>query len=170
MNVSNLQLNHDYSDLFIKVRKRINSYVSNKVKKSSGFVILKDDKVENVSLEFELEIYKDSIIIKDKIQKDTIDSFNNIVSFKSFSFQNINPSINFIKGYLTVNNITKIVELEAYSKISKEKNEKYKVVYELVGEINKSAFDLDTKESVKINGKAIGKLINIEGNFEFFSN
>jgi hypothetical protein len=152
MNVYSLQLNHSESDFLIKV-------------------ILKNNKVENLSLEFELEISKDNIIKKNGILINEFDiSDENIIRFKSFSFQNINPNINFIKGHLTINNITKIIELEAYAKIFKGENDKSKVIFELIGEINKSAFNIGLNEKVRINGKAIGKLINIEGNFEFYSN
>jgi hypothetical protein len=171
MNVSSLQLNHNESDFLINVRKKINSYLKNKIKKSSGFVILKDNKVENVSLEFELEISKENTIKKNgTLINQLSNSKENIISFKSISFQNINPNINFIKGYLTINNITKIIELEAYAKIIKEKDERFRVIYELVGEINKSSFALGLNEKVRINGKAIGKQINLEGNFEFYNN
>jgi hypothetical protein len=170
MNALSLQLNHNESDFLIKVRKKITSYLKNRVKKSSGFVIVKDNAIENVSLEFELEISKENEIKKNGILVNNIAISNeNIIRFKSFSFQKINPNINFIKGYLTVNNITKVIELEAYTRIIKEKNERSKVVFELIGEINKSDFSLGLNERVRINGKAIGKQINIEGNFEFYN-
>ena len=171
MNVSSLQLNHSESDFLIKVRKKITSYLQNRVRRSSGFVILKDNTIENVSLEFELEISKDNIIKKNGILiNDLAYTNDNIISFKSTSFQKINPNINFIKGYLTINNITKSIELEAYINVLKESDEKSKVIFELVGEIDKSAFNIGLNEKVRINGKAIGKQINIEGNFEFNSN
>lgn len=170
MNALSLQLNHTESDFLIKVRKKITSYLKNKVKKSSGYVIVKNNTIENVSLEFELEISKENEIRKNGIILNNIAISNeNIISFKSLSFQKINPNINFIKGHLTINNITKVIELEAYTKIIKEKNEKSKVVFELIGEINKSDFSLGLNEKVRINGKAIGKQINIEGNFEFYN-
>lgn len=171
MNVLSLQLNHNESDFLIKVRKKITSYLQNRVKKSSGFVILKDNAIENVSLEFELEISKENIIKKNGILiNDLAYTNDNIISFKSTSFQKINPNINFIKGYLTINNITQSIELEAYVNVLKESDEKSKVIFELVGEIDKSAFNIGLNEKVRINGKAIGKQINIEGNFEFKSN
>lgn len=170
MNALSLQLNHTESDFLIKVRKKITSYLKNRVKKSSGYVIVKNNTIENVSLEFELEISKENEIRKNGIILNNIAISNeNIISFKSLSFQKINPNINFIKGHLTINNITKVIELEAYTKIIKEKNEKSKVVFELIGEINKSDFSLGLNEKVRINGKAIGKQINIEGNFEFYN-
>lgn len=170
MNVSSLQLNHSESDFLINVRKKINSYLKNKVKKSSGFVILKDNTIENVSLEFELEISKENIIKKNGVISDFTFSKENIISFKSTSFQKINPNINFIKGFLTINNITQTIELEAYINVLKVNDEKSKVIFELVGEINRNAFNIGLNEKVRINGKAIGKQINIEGNFEFNSN
>lgn len=170
MNALSLQLNHSESDFLIKVRKKITSYLKNRVKKSSGYVIVKNNAIENVSLEFELEISKENEIKKNGIIINNIAVSNeNIICFKSLSFQKINPNINFIKGHLTINNITKVIELEAYTKIIKEKNEKSKVVFELIGEINKSDFSLGLNEKVRINGKAIGKQINIEGNFEFYN-
>ena len=170
MNVINLQLNHTESDFLIKLRKKITSYLKNRVKKSSGYVIVKNNTIENVSLEFELEVSKENEIKKNGVLVSNNGiSDENIITFKSISFQKINPNINFIKGYLTINNITKIIELEAYTKIIKQKNEKSKVVFELIGEINKSDFSLGLNEKVRINGKAIGKQINIEGNFEFYN-
>lgn len=170
MNAINLQLNHTESDFLIKLRKKITSYLKNRVKKSSGYVIVKNNTIENVSLEFELEISKENEIKKNGVLVSNNGiSDENIITFKSISFQKINPNINFIKGYLTINNITKIIELEAYTKIIKQKNEKSKVVFELIGEINKSDFSLGLNEKVRINGKAIGKQINIEGNFEFYN-
>ena len=170
MNAINLQLNHTESDFLIKLRKKITSYLKNRVKKSSGYVIVKNNTIENVSLEFELEISKENEIKKNGVLVSNNGILNeNIITFKSISFQKINPNINFIKGYLTINNITKIIELEAYTKIIKQKNEKSKVVFELIGEINKSDFSLGLNEKVRINGKAIGKQINIEGNFEFYN-
>lgn len=170
MNAINLQLNHTESDFLIKLRKKITSYLKNRVKKSSGYVIVKNNTIENVSLEFELEVSKENEIKKNGVLVSNNGiSDENIIIFKSISFQKINPNINFIKGYLTINNITKIIELEAYTKIIKQKNEKSKVVFELIGEINKSDFSLGLNEKVRINGKAIGKQINIEGNFEFYN-
>lgn len=170
MNAINLQLNHTESDFLIKLRKKITSYLKNRVKKSSGYVIVKNNTIENVSLEFELEISKENEIKKNGVLVSNNGILNeNIITFKSISFQKINPNINFIKGYLTINNITKIIELEAYTKIIKQKNEKSKVIFELIGEINKSDFSLGLNEKVRINGKAIGKQINIEGNFEFYN-
>ncbi len=169
MSALSLQLNHTESDFLIKVRKKITSYLKNRVKKSSGFVVVKDNAIENVSLEFELEISQENEIKRNGILIDnSIVANENIIRFKSLSFQKINPNINFIKGHLTMNNITKVIELEAYTKIINEKNEKSKVVFELIGEINKSDFGLGLNEKVRINGKAIGKEINIEGNFEFY--
>lgn len=165
-----LQLNHSESDFLIKLRNKITSYLHNNVKNSSGFVTIKDNVIENVSLEFELEISDKNEIKKNGIVINNANTtLENLITFKSLSFQKINPNINFIKGYLTINNITKIIELEAYTKLVHEKNRKSKVVFELIGEINKSDFSLGLNEKVRINGKAIGKQINIEGNFEFYN-
>lgn len=171
MDVLSLPLNHRESDFLIKVRKKITSYLQNRVKKSSGFVVLKDNAIENVSLEFELEISKDNVIKRNGILiDDKTFSKENTIRFKSIAFEKINPNINFIKGHLTINNITQIIELEVYTKVFNENKNQSKVVFELIGEINKSDFNIGLNEKVRINEKAIGKQINIEGNFEFNNN
>lgn len=110
MDVLSLPLNHRESDFLIKVRKKITSYLQNRVKKSSGFVVLKDNAIENVSLEFELEISKDNVIKRNGILiDDKTFSKENTIRFKSIAFEKINPNINFIKGHLTINNITQII-------------------------------------------------------------
>lgn len=164
MNVCSLQLNQKESDFLINVRKKSASYLTNRLINSSGFVILKNNIVENISLEFELEILK-----KNEFFKNDLEIYNqNKIHFKSISYQNINPNVNFIKGYLTINKITKIIELEAYIKVLLDADNKSKVVIELIGEINKKAFNIGVNEKISINSKTIGNIINVEGNFEFY--
>ena len=170
MQVLSLELDQNQSNFFIKVRKNLASYLKNKIQHSSGFVLVRNQKVENVSLQFDLVIEAEN-----KIKYTDSKGFlklrkNSSIHFQSVSYQRINDNISFIKGYVTINNITKMVELEAYVKTEKIRNGKSKVIFDVVGEINKKDFGLGVDEQVTINGFAFGKNINIEGNFEFLSN
>lgn len=170
MQVLSLELDQNQSNFFIKVRKNLASYLKNKIQHSSGFVLVRNQKVENVSLQFDLVIEAEN-----KIKYTDSKGFlklrkNSSIHFQSVSYQRINDNISFIKGYVTINNITKMVELEAYVKTETQKRGTSKVVFDVVGDINKKDFGLGVDEQVSINGLAFGKNINIEGNFEFLSN
>ena len=170
MQVLSLELDQNQSNFFIKVRKNIASYLKNKIQHSSGFVIINDNKVENVSLVFDLIIDDENSIKRFDSRGFLKKKKNPFIHFESISFQRINDNISFIKGYLTINEITHIIELEAYVKTETQKRGTSKVVFDVVGDINKKDFGLGIDEQVSINGLAFGKNINIEGNFEFLSN
>lgn len=169
MQVLSLELDQNQSNFFIKVRKNIASYLKNRIQYSSGFAVVKNDKVENVSIQFNLEIEDDSRIKRLDAKGFLKSNKNETVHFESISFQRVNDHISFIKGRLTLNGITKIIELEAYVKTEEQRKGKSKVVFDIVGEINKKDFGLGIDERASINGVAFGKNINIEGNFEFLS-
>lgn len=170
MHVLSLELDQNQSNFLIKVRKNIASYLKNNIKYSSGFAVMRNDRVENVSIQFDLEIEDDNRIKRINTKGFLTRKKNATVHFESLSYQRINDDISFIKGQLTINEVTKIVELEAYVKTEENRKGKSKVVFDIVGEINKKDFGLGIDERASINGVAFGKNINIEGNFEFLSN
>ncbi len=170
MQALSLELNQNQSNFFIKVRKNIASYLKNKIQHSSGFAVVRNDVVENVSIQFDLVIEVDNRIKRIDANGFMKRNKNENVHFETISYQRVNDSISFVKGKLTMNGITKIVELEAYVKTEEYKKGKSKVVFDIVGEINKKDFGLGIDERASINGVAFGKNINIEGNFEFLSN
>lgn len=170
MQVLSLELNQKQSNFFIKARKNLASYLKNTIQHSSGFMEIRNDVIENVFIRFDLEIEDDHRIVRKDFKGFLRRSKNEKVHFESLSFQRINDNISFIKGELTINKITKIVELEAYLKKEENRKGKSKVVFDIVGEINKKDFGLGLDERISINGVGFGKNINIEGNFEFLSN
>lgn len=169
MQVLSLELDQNQTNFFIKVRRNMASYLKNDIKYSSGYAVVANNKVENISLKFKLEVDDDSLKRKDRkgFLKRRKKSF---VQFESISYQRINDDISFIKGYVTINEVTKIIELEAYVRTEKLVKGKSKVVFDVLGEINKKDFGLGVDEQVTVNGIAFGRNINIEGNFEFLSN
>lgn len=170
MQVLSLDLNQNQSNFFIKVRKNIATYLNNKIQHSSGFLELRNNKVENVSLQFDLVIEDDYKIKRFDSKGFLKKGRKSAIHFESISFQRINDHINFIKGNLTINGVTKVIEIEAYVTTEEQRKGKSKVIFDLVGEINKKDFGLGVDEQVSINGVAFGRNINIEGNFEFLSN
>ncbi len=65
-----------------------------------------------------------------------------IISFKSTSFQKVNSDINFLKGHLTIKNITKIIELDAAFLGINNYDGINKAAFEVVGLINRKDFGL----------------------------
>lgn len=102
--------------------------------------------------------------------KDLFDTTQNpIISFKSTSFEKVNANINFIKGYLTINNVTKIVEFDAVLIDLETYNGTSKAIFEVVGKINRKDFGLFYNLFSESNGIMIGQEITINANLEFLS-
>lgn len=93
-----------------------------------------------------------------------------LVVFKSISYEKINDSINFVKGYLTINNITKVVELDAKIVESEYNKDSSKVLVEIIGEIKRQDFGLFSNFNVENNGLLIGYNLSLTANLEFTTN
>ncbi|WP_395065100.1 YceI family protein [Flavobacterium sp.] len=92
-----------------------------------------------------------------------------MVTFKSTSFEKINKDINFVKGNLTINNITKVIELDAKIVELESNTTSSKVLIEILGEIKRQDFGLYSNSNLENNGLLIGSNINITANLEFLS-
>ena len=90
--------------------------------------------------------------------------------FKSISYEKINDDINFVKGYLTINNITKIVELDAKIVALESTSRPSKVLVEIIGEINRQDFGLYSNSNIENNGLLVGYNLNLTANLEFTAN
>ena len=86
---------------------------------------------------------------------------------KSTSFQKINSNINFLKGNLTINNITKMVELEAVLAGIETSKGVSKAVFEIFGDINRDEFEIVNDHNHNLGVLNIGKKINLLANIEF---
>ncbi|MFD2908796.1 YceI family protein [Flavobacterium ardleyense] len=169
MQALTLKLNKDQSYFLIKIRKNIDSYLKNKIDNSSGFVVVKDNTVSSVSLQFDLILEDDNKITRLDSQGLSKRRKETFLQFKSLSYERINDDLSFLKVSVTLNDITKIVELEAFVKTEIHQTGPSKVVFEIVTEIDKKDFGLGVDEQISINGLAFGKNINATGNFEFLS-
>lgn len=155
------------SDVLIKTRRSLIDYMSGTKNNFKGHIAIQNNEVENASIEFSLHVNDKESNSDLKL----IDFFEHdetpVIQFKSTSFQKVNKSINFLKGNLTIQNITKVVELDAefigYSDYNGTKN----ASFEIVGNINPKDFGLHYNSYTSHNGYAVGSDIKLIANLEF---
>ncbi|HWR94171.1 MAG TPA: YceI family protein [Flavobacterium sp.] len=172
MTATNWTINTNQSDVLLKTKRHENKYLVSNYSAFDGSIAIKDDMLEDASVAFLLAVnpniqdsknYKD-ISVWDKVLKSEQPL---TISFKSTSFQKINSNINFIKGYLTINNITKVVELDAVLTELKTNNGESKAVFEIFGDINRKEFELTNSNQKNLDFLNIGGKINLTANLEF---
>lgn len=172
MTATTWTINSNQSDVLIRAKHSIIAYLASTINKFRGSIAVKNDELEDASVEFSIDINSK----EGKLEQfdtnlklnDILDTKQNpIISFKSTSFQKINSNINFLKGNLTINNITKVVELDAVLTDLETKNGISKAIFEVVGKINRKDFNLSTNAFNETNGISIGQEINLIANIEF---
>jgi polyisoprenoid-binding protein YceI len=90
-----------------------------------------------------------------------------IISFKSTSFEKVTKNIHFLKGNLTIRNITRVVELDAEFIGFKAYNGKQKAAFEISGDINRKDFGLAFNAFNNSGYLSRGKSIKLIANLEF---
>lgn len=163
------------SDVLIKTRHSLIDYMSGDKNKFKGHVAIQDNEVEDASIEFSLNVNNKDIASKQKNSDlKLIDFFENdespIIQFKSTSFQKINKNLNFLKGNLTIKNITKVVELDAEFIGYNNYNGVQKASFEIIGNINRKDFGLNYNAYSHHGGFAAGSDIKLIANLEFTHN
>lgn len=160
------------SDVLIKIRHSIIAYLAGTINKFKGHIDIQDNEIEDASIEFSLDVNNTDTKLE---QIDTHLRLNDfldineypIVSFKSTSFQKVNKNISFLKGNLTIKNITKVVELDAEFIGINAYNGDQKAAFEITGEINRKDFGLISNSFNQTGGLAIGQDIKLIANLEF---
>jgi polyisoprenoid-binding protein YceI len=170
--VTKWRLDSNQSDLVLKTRHSIIGYIPGELNTFKGNIDLHNDELEDAEIEFKLD-FKANHNQTDSIQKNAIlDKSLNAstfpsVYFKSTSFQKISKNINFLKGNLTIQNSSKIVELDAELLGITTFNGQKKALFELTGVINRKDFGLDSRSDNQIAGSTIGQDIKLIANLEF---
>jgi polyisoprenoid-binding protein YceI len=158
------------SDVLIKSRHSLIDYMDGSKNNFKGRVAIQDNEVENASIEFSLQVNNK----KTKSDLKLIDFFENdeapIIQFKSTSFQKINKNLNFLKGNLTIKNITKVVELDTEFIGYNNYNGVQKASFEITGNINRKDFGLNYNSYFNQGGYAVGSDIKLIANLEFIHN
>lgn len=164
-------IDSNQSDLLIKMQRSIVAYLNGTMNKFSGFVEINNEEIEKASLEFSLNINDDTTKLASTANQMKLTDYseiqeNPIISFKSTSFQKVNKHINFLKGNLTIKNITKVVELDTEFLGIKVYNGVQKALFEVTGEINQKDFNLtlipNYHNKLFSNGKNIKLIANLE--------
>ena len=172
MTLTKWNLNTNQSDFMIRAKNSIIAYLDSSFNKLDSSIAIENNQLTNANVEFVLDVNKKEgkleHIDSNLNLKDFIDSNQYpLVTFKSTSFEKINNDINFVKGNLTINNITKVVELDAKIAASDSNHQSSKVLIEIIGEINRKDFGLYSNSHQENNGLLIGSNINITANLEF---
>ena len=177
MTATNWIINSNQSDVIIKAKRTVNTYLVSNKSDFNGSIAIKDDTLEDASVEFMLDVNANNEFFNAYNHLPDWNGGENIkqpltIRFKSTSFQKINSNINFLKGYLTINNITKMVELEAVLAGIETINGVSKAVFEIFGDINRQEFEIVKEDYHNMGVLNIGKKINLMANIEFtnFSN
>ena len=158
------------SDVLIRDRHSIIAYLTGKTNDFKGTITLENNELKDVNIDFTININtkeRTKTNIGNQLNDFLVTNKHSTIHFESISFQKINSNINFLKGNLTLNNITKTVELDAILIDLETKICNSKAIFEMIGKINRQDFDLN-KTTLKDNrGIAIGNEINLIVNLEF---
>jgi len=175
MTTKQWNLNSNQSDFMIRAKNTIIAFLDTSFNNLESTINISNNQLIDANIEFVLDINKregklehidSNLNLKDFVNTEEYP----LVTFKSTSFEKINNDINFVKGNLTINNITKSVELD--TKIVELASDKSsaKVLVEISGEINRQDFRLYSNSNLQNNGILVGSNINILANLEFETN
>ncbi|MBA4275348.1 YceI family protein [Flavobacterium sp.] len=163
-------IDSDQSDVLIKMKDATITYLGNETNHFDGFVSIEEDQIEDASVEFFLDSNTFSSQKRDvSLQNNsTVESTKKpLIRFKSTSFQKIKNNINFLKGYLTIKDVTKMVELDAEFIGINNYNGSKKAAFEIKGDINRNDFGLDKNFNNSKEKFGLGKNLKLVANLEF---
>ena len=174
MTATKWTIDSDQSDVLIKTRHSIIAYLVSKSNTFNGSISVVNDELHDAAVEFLFDINTKEGMLEqfDSNLKlnDFIDTKQNpTISFKSTSFQKVNSNINFLKGNLTINNITKVVELDVILTGLETQNGNSKAHFEILGNINRKDFGLSYNAFNQNNGIVLGQDMNLTANLEFIT-
>jgi polyisoprenoid-binding protein YceI len=158
------------SDVLIKTRHSLIDYMPGNKNKFKGHVAIQNNELEDASIEFSLNVNDKGLKQKNSDLK-LIDFFENgespTIQFKSTSFEKINKNINFLKGNLTIKNITKVVELDTEFIGYNNYNGIQKALFEIIGNINRKDFGLNYNTSPHYGVHVASADLKLIANLEF---
>lgn len=155
-----LIFNKDHSNVLLKIRRSMNRYLKTNIEYSNGFLTVFDGQIEDLELEFVLNIVSSNYNFLKSSEQSKL-------SFKSISFQKINTTLNFIKGYLTINNVVKIVELEVSLVYAEEQESIENAFIEVHGVVDKNSFGWDLNDYRNLRDYPVSQKINLVANLDF---
>jgi len=163
-------INENQSDVLIKMKDATITYLGGNTNHFIGFVDFEEDEIEDASIEFSLDMNTSPSQKRDnstQIREKMDVNKKPIIRFKSTSFQKFKNNINFLKGYLTIKDITKMVELDAEFIGINNYNGSKKAAFEIKGNINRRDFGLDKNFNISQEKFGFGKDLKLIANLEF---
>lgn len=166
-------LNVNQSDFMMRAKNSSIAYLDSSFQQLSSSIAIENDQLINANLEFILDMNKkdgklEHVDTNLKFRKYLNTTEYPFIVFKSISYEKINNNINFVKGYLTINNITKVVELDAKIVALENTQNSSKVLVEILGEINRQDFGLFDNSTNNV--LHTGYNLNLLANLEFTAN
>ncbi len=163
-------IDSDQSDVLIKMKDSTITYLGGETNHFDGYVSLEEDQLEDASLEFFLDsntFTSQKKTTSPHIKNNTTSKKKPLIRFKSTSFQKFKNNINFLKGYLTIKDVTKMVELDAEFIGINNYNGSKKAAFEIKGDINRNDFGLDKDFNNSKEKFGFGKNLKLVANLEF---
>lgn len=160
----------DQSDVLIQMKDATITYLGGDSNQFTGFVSMDEDGIEDASVEFCLDNTTNPSKKRDShlpINNKSNSNRKPLIRFKSTSFQKIKNNLNFFKGYLTIKDVTKMVELDAEFIGINNYNGAKKAAFEIKGEINRNDFGLDKNFNSSKEQFGLGKNLKLVANLEF---
>jgi len=163
-------LDSDQSDVLIKMKDTTITYLGGETNHFEGFVSLDEDQIQDASVEFFLDSNTFTSQKREEslpLKNETVQPKKPLIRFKSTSFQKFKNNINFMKGYLTIKDVTKMVELDAEFIGINNYNGSKKAAFEIKGEINRNDFGLDKNFNNSKEKFGFNKNLKLVANLEF---
>ncbi|MGL5113522.1 MAG: YceI family protein [Flavobacterium sp.] len=167
-----LLINSNQSDVLIQGNQSVITYMGGHKNQFSGYVVMDKDTLEDASLVFSLDLHtnhgkKESLPFFSKMSSFFRENDAPVMQFKSTSFQKINKNINFLKGDLTIKNVTKTLELEAKFMGMNNYDGLQKGAFKVSTKINRLDFDNWYNSNFQQSNVSIGRDIKLVANLEF---
>lgn len=165
-------VNSSQSDVLIRMRHSIIAYLGGPINTFQGHIEFKDNEIEDATIEFNLEVNNKDAKLEQINSSLKLNDFFDInkyptIKFKSTSFQKANKNIHFLKGELTIKEITKTVEFDVELVETDASQRNQKVLFELSSNINRKDFGLFSNSYNQNNGLTTGQDIKLVANLEF---
>jgi polyisoprenoid-binding protein YceI len=165
-------IDSNQSDVLIKMRHSIIAYLAGSINEFDGHIDIDNNEIADASIAFSLDVNNRDATLEQIDNHLKMNDFFNVkeyplISFKSTSFEKVTPNINFLKGNLTIKNITKSVELDAEFIGINAYNGNKKAAFEITANINRKDFGLTPNIFQQAGGLALGQDIKLIANLEF---
>jgi polyisoprenoid-binding protein YceI len=166
------KVNSNQSDVLIRMRHSIIAYLGGTLNSFQGYADFNNNEIEDATIAFSLDVKNRESKLEQFSNYLKLNDFFDVnqyptISFKSTSFQKANKNIHFLKGDLTIKDITKKVELDVELIETDYIDGEKKLAFELTASINRKDFGLASNSFHSYNGLTTGQDIKLVANVEF---